>query len=112
MSQPTFLKNLYSKSFLFQGIFWGKVPILMTTAGHYSNEEHINCVYVTFSNTTVDLFVKYDKRFVLVLNNIFKRTTNNRSVSITVVALKKNNIEQCDKIGESLAQVQAINSDR
>lgn len=79
----------------------GKLPILMTTAGHYSNEEHINCAYVKFSKTSVDLFVKYERRFVLVFSNIFKRETINRSVGITVVAQRNNNIQQFGMIGES-----------
>lgn len=67
---------------------WGKMPVLRTAAGHYSDEQHINCAYVTFSATSVDLVVKYDKRFDLVFSNIFKRKTNNRSVGISVVALR------------------------
>lgn len=75
----------------------------MTMAGHYSDEEHISCAYVKFYNTSVDLFVKYDKRFVLVFNtrNIFKKKMNNRSVDITVVAIKNKNIQQCDIIVEN-----------
>lgn len=73
----------------------------MTITGHYSDEEHISCASVKFSNSSVDLFVKYDKRFVLVFNIIFKRKANNRSVGITVVAIKNNNTQQCDIIGKS-----------
>lgn len=66
----------------------GKMPILKTAAGHYSDEQQINCAYVQFSATSVNLVVKYDKRFDLVFSNIFKRKTNNRSVGITVVVLR------------------------
>lgn len=67
---------------------WGKLPVLRTAAGHYPDEEHINCAYVTFAATSVNLVVKYDKRFDLVFSNILKRKTNNRSVGITVVVIR------------------------
>lgn len=77
------------------------MPILRTTAGHYSDEDHINCAYVTYSDTSVDLVVKYETRFVLVFSYKFKRKSNNRSVDITVVVRKNNNIQEFDIIGES-----------
>lgn len=70
----SFKKQFVHYNFVCQSVFWKTITIVRTADDHYDDEEHINCAYLTFSNTSVKLFVKYEKRLVLVFP--FYKITN------------------------------------